>query len=405
MQISPHQLQLPPQQPLRHGLGRELPHLAKLRRRRHLRRDRRYKQLKPEINRVLDGFEWDFSIAEPAAVPQLGRDRVRAVAWNVERGKHFDRVEDMLRSHGTLDRADLVFLNEVDIGMGRSGNRNVARDLAESLGLNYVFANSHLVLAPGDATERDHGRDNTLALHGNALLTRFPVTRFEAVACREYKDKFHALEKRLGQKRSLLCEVQLPDGPLLVAVVHLDPFAPPVHRARQMRRILNRIDQLKPARVLLGGDLNTNTYDFGRKLGLAINVMHKILGLGVQRTIEHYMTPERFFERKLFRQMFRRGFDVDAFNDRRYGTHYFDAFAPEVEEAVLRYAPNWLWRWVLPKLEEWDGFIPMRLDWFAGRGLSPVEAHVVGRPSRDHEAVADHQPIAVDLALGKVGAG
>src|SRR5437773_1052242 len=84
---------------------------------------------------------------------------------------------------------------------------DVARELASALGMRYVFANSHLVLAPGDSAEQDHGQENALALHGNALLSRFPIRRFEAVTLPEYQDKFHALEKRLGEKRALLADV------------------------------------------------------------------------------------------------------------------------------------------------------------------------------------------------------
>jgi endonuclease/exonuclease/phosphatase family metal-dependent hydrolase len=386
---------------LRHDLVPELPELAGIRRRRQLRRHPLYRALAPEIGRVLDGFEWDVALADPPPRPRLHPNRIRAAAWNVERGKRFSGVRAHLREDPILRDADLVLLNEVDIGMGRSDNRNVARELACDLGMNYVFANSHLVLAPGDAGERDHGRANTLSLHGNVLLTRFPVRDFEAVPCPEYKDKFHALEKRLGSKRALLCEVDLPDGPLLVAVVHLDPFAPPAHRARQMRRILRRIDARAPARVLLGGDLNTNTYDLGRKLGLAANIVHKFARFGVAGTVEQYMTPERVFERKLFRQLERFGYAVEGFNDRRGPTHYFDAQSPEVVRKALAFVPRRVWRWFRPKLDPWQGRIGMRLDWFAGRGLRPCAAHVVHAPTWHGEPVADHHPISVDLALGE----
>ena len=349
---------------------------------------------------MLDGFEWDVSRIDAPPRPALASDRIRATAWNVERGKRFEGVRAVLGEHPVLNRSDLLLLNEVDIGMGRSKNLNVARELADQLGMNYVFANSHLVLAPGDSGEQDHGRDNTLAMHGNALLSRYPIRHFEAIECVEYKDKFHALEKRLGQKRALLCEVLLPDGPLLVAVVHLDPFAPPVHRARQLRRILSRIEQLEPPRVLLGGDLNTNTYDFGRKLGMLANITHKLVRFGLNGTIQHYMTPEKVFERRLFRQFGRFGYAVDELNDRRFGTHYFNARDPEIVEKALQYVPTRIWRWFEPKLEPWGGFIPMRLDWFAGRNVRAVGAHTIDYPMHEGELVADHHPIAVDLALG-----
>ena len=86
-----------------------------------------------------------------------------------------------------------------------------------------------------------------------ALLTRFPVLRFEAVELFERRDKFHATEKRMGNKRTLLCELLLPDGPLTVALVHLDPFAGPRNRARQLAQVVERMHLPYP--ILSDADL------------------------------------------------------------------------------------------------------------------------------------------------------
>ena len=46
------------------------------------------------------------------------------------------RIEQQLR---TLRDADLIVLDEVDLGMKRTDYRDVAKDLAQALGMNYVF--------------------------------------------------------------------------------------------------------------------------------------------------------------------------------------------------------------------------------------------------------------------------
>jgi hypothetical protein len=107
------------------------------------------------------------------------------VTWNVERGKRFEPLLGLLQGHPELVGADLLLLTELDIGMGRSGNRHIPRELGRALGLDWVFANFHLVLAPGDSAERDHGVPNTQGLHGAALLSRFPIRRFAAVSLPE----------------------------------------------------------------------------------------------------------------------------------------------------------------------------------------------------------------------------
>jgi len=89
---------------------------------------------------------------------------LRVASWNIERGLNFDlirlalsdpdgfqqaalqggmldtnkqaRIDQQLR---TLRDADIVVLNEVDLGMKRTDYRDVTRDLAHVLGMNYVF--------------------------------------------------------------------------------------------------------------------------------------------------------------------------------------------------------------------------------------------------------------------------
>src|SRR5262249_46794937 len=65
------------------------------------------------------------------AVPAL-----TIVSWNIERGVQYARILTTLR---TL-HPDVVLLQEADRFCDRSGQRDVARDLAEALGMNWVSA-------------------------------------------------------------------------------------------------------------------------------------------------------------------------------------------------------------------------------------------------------------------------
>jgi len=352
--------------------------------------------LRADIDRVLDGFEWDLSaLPRPRMLPADAP--LRAVAWNVERGKRFSALMGVLQNEPWLRDADLLMLTEVDIGMGRSGNRNVPRELARALHMGYVFANYHLVLAPGDLAERDHGADNQLGLHGAALLTRLPVTRFWGVALPEFTDKFHSLEKRLGSKRALLVEVELPDGPLLVVVVHLDPFAPPNHRAAQLRLVVDAIARTGIERVLLGGDLNTNTYHLGSKAGLALDILHKLLRFGFDGTVRQYMTPEQVFERRVFAALAQAGLRTEGFTDPSAGTIHYDLNDPELRHKSLAYLPPRVFAWLERKLQPWGGCVPMRIDHFAGRGLSAVRALTLPPARHEGMRVSDHAPIVVEF--------
>lgn len=379
---------------LEHDLGPVLDRLSRIRSRRVLRRDADYRKLEREIVRVTDGFEWDLG---PTLSPPRSRERVGVVAWNVERGKRLDGLLEVMSREDRLRKADLYLLTEVDIGVGRSGNRHVPRELAEHLGTGYVYCNMDLLLSPGDAFERDHGYPNELALHGCALLTRWPVTRFECVSLIEYRDKFHDDEKRLGGKRALVCEVLLPDGPLTVAVTHLDPFSPPRHRARQMRRVLRAVERMGNRRALVGGDWNTNTYDLGTSWGLFVNIAHKLIRFGFTGTIEQYMTPEEVFERQTFAALERAGFDLERYNERAVGTAYYDLNDPELDDWTRRYVPGFAHRWLRKQLEPWNHCVPLRIDWLAGRGLHPENPAVIQRPLHAGKPVSDHDPLLLDL--------
>lgn len=391
---------LPPSCDLEHGLSpTDLDALAKIRRRRRLHRSAIFRALEPRIDAALDGFVWRLDASE--ATPQTSWP-LHAVAWNVERGKRFAPLMGLLTEHEHLRDADLLLLTEVDIGMGRSGNLHVPFELAQRLGMRCVFANSHLVLSPGDSAERDHGQPNTRALHGCALLTKLPVRRFCAVTLPEYVDKFHALEKRLGCKRALLVELEAPPNSpfptLTVAVVHLDPFCPPRHRAAQMDLVLRACTQFAPGQpVLLGGDLNTNTYNLTSGLTLVADLFLRLARQGIERTIDHYRYPQRLFERGLFAHLQRAAFDLESFNDIHQGTLYYDVDDPEVVEKSLAYLPKPLWEHFRKRLTPWQGVVALHLDWFAGLGLRGENPRVIARAAWNGERVSDHDPICVDV--------
>jgi endonuclease/exonuclease/phosphatase family metal-dependent hydrolase len=378
-----------------HALGEELARWSTLRSRAAIEADAGYRRERAQVQALLHGFQWDVRPATARATARPGR--LRAAAWNVERGKRWEALCGVLEEHPGLRDLDVLMLTEVDHGMGRSGNRDVAAALAQRLGMGHVFAPSHLVLSPGDHAEQDHGVPNTLALHGSALLTRFPVRRACGVGLPEYGDKLDALERRLGSKRALLVELETPEAMLTVALVHLDPFSSPLHRARQMRRVTAALPELDGRHVLLGGDLNTNTYDLGSPLRLALNLSAKLLRWGFAGTVAHYMIPEQRLERPVFDAMAAAGLHIDGFVDRDSHTIRFDLNDPEYLDKAQRVLPRPVFQWLQRRIEPWHGAVPMRMDWLAGRGVQPTSAWTVERPRFRGGHVSDHDPIAVEL--------
>ena len=382
--------------PLRHELTPHFPALRAIRRRADLLRSPLYAQIEGELTQLLNGIERGrHALATDRAAPTL-----RVVAWNIRRGLCFDGIVRALREDPLLRDADVLLLSEVDHGLGRSGNRAVARELAQALRMHYAFGVSYLTLED-DWGENPDGRENTLALAGAAVLSRLPLGRVENVDLPELRDKFSSSEKRLGKKRALLCEVLAPEGPLFLAGCHLDSNASPAGRAAQLAALLDRADAMGANPLLLGGDFNSTTYDASATWPLLKDLLHKYFVTGFKPTVDGYMTPERLYERPMFDVLAQHGLSIDGLNDRRRGTIHYDLQHPYAIQKAQKKAGRFL-TWLLRRrLRPWNFVVPARLDWFAGRGVVPVFAGVADpmdwpRDARG-EPVSDHAAVVVDI--------
>jgi endonuclease/exonuclease/phosphatase family metal-dependent hydrolase len=380
-------------QAITHGLAAHYAELRAISDRRALERSALWERIRDEVERVTSAVEWGDHPA-PAACP--GGRPVRLVAWNVQRGARFDAIAGALTGDPCLSAADVVLLTEVDCGLGRSENRNVARDLAEALGMSYAFGPSYLTLQD-DWGENRAGVANTTALAGTAILTRGTVRRAENVGLPELRDKFSSSERRLGRKRALLVEVELPTGPLLIGACHLDSNASPRQRAQQLGALLARMPAPTPA--IVGGDFNSSTHDLSSPLATLRDVARKILGGGLRRTIDGYMRPDAGAERPVFEQLAACGFTLDGFNDRAGATYRYDFNDPYALQKLRRAGgPPLVWL-VRRLLRRWNACLPARLDWFAGRGARPIAATVVDPRDRDGRPISDHAAVVCDAML------
>jgi hypothetical protein len=204
------------------------------------------------------------------------------------------------------------------------------------------------------------------------------------------------VEKRLGSERAIVAVVDLPDGPVTVVSAHLDVRASQRHRARQMRQILDGV-RLHP-RVIVGGDWNTNTYDGSRALHLIVGFARRVL-MGVDNMIRnHFLHPERFFERHLFRLLEAEGYDFRQANRLGEQTASYDVGDPHHHSILREWVPGWCFAFIHWGLRHHGGCCPMKLDWFATRGVGTANPKIV------HEVrggsgtlLSDHDAIGIDI--------
>lgn len=196
---------------------------------------------------LLSDREIHQTVGEPTRIGWIAdpRPEIKVVTWNIQRGAEFDRVLSTLQ---TLD-ADVLLLQEVDMFCRRTGGRDVAGELADALGMNWLCA--------GEFQEIGESLGRQPALTGQAILSRYPledavVLPFTAQA--KLRWRLTPLEPRRGGRIAL----RVRTAGVLVYNAHLESWGSEKLRRKQLDQIL--ADQAGTAAdgaaVIIGGDLN-----------------------------------------------------------------------------------------------------------------------------------------------------
>jgi len=181
--------------------------------------------LNREVCKELHSIEVDNSISKlpSSGAKSVAKQGIKVVFFNIERGHHWKESLDHLRG------ANIIMLNEVDSGMARTGNINVARKLALELGKNYVQAVEFVELSNGlpEEIRSTANISNKKGFHCNAILSDFPlskssISRFSGEDMWFKAPTKKKTEVRLGSRMLLLSQVIVGGQPLWIAVTHLD---------------------------------------------------------------------------------------------------------------------------------------------------------------------------------------
>jgi endonuclease/exonuclease/phosphatase family metal-dependent hydrolase len=355
-----------------------------------------YRKIKPDVERILN------AVVQENYAPTIDqkKDTIAALAWNIERGNRFDGIVEALKNHEKLKDKDLLLLTELDYGMARSANRFVARDLAVELELNYAFAPCYIALQKGSGVEEYAAGENTKSLHGLAMFSKYPMKNVHAVPLPNGKDKMFGKEKRLGYLRALVADIEHPLGFFRAVALHLDAHSSRRHRQMQMKIVLDHLDALQPPLpTVIGGDWNTTTYN-AQSANRAIAGYFRRVAMGVENvTRNHYPFPDRYFERGLFQELERRGYDYKNLNEIGMGTLHYDMENAAYNNNLGDWVPRWCFPFIFWAARRVGGRVSARLDWFAGRGIEPV-----GKPQtvgdlfdRENVSLSDHDAITLNF--------
>jgi len=337
----------------------------------------------------------------------LIQDFMRVAQWNIEKGKHLDAVIETFRKHPVLRYADLISINEADVGMNRSGQRFTARELGAALGMNVVFAPSYLEFSKGYGEDLKMPGENTIALQGNAILSRYALHQPRIIELPVCFDHFEHAEKRIGRRIAVAAEIEISGRQVSFVGAHLEVRNSPACRARQMAAIIADLELAGASAAIIAGDFNTNTFARGGWWRTARGGLRLALA-DPERLARELVAPQP--REPLFALLERHGFTERGFNSAEItcrtpmrgfedGSHLPQSWREAFERRLARHNYQ----------------LDMRLDWIAGRnvrslsndevvdaasGVASLSPQTIAGLKNEHSgAIADHDPITADVIV------
>ena len=352
----------------------------------------------PQLSAKLQTLLTPIRTWSPARPPDAAAEPtcVHVAHWNLEHGNRFDAIARAFETRPELASADIVTLNEVDLGMARSGNRDIARELAAQIGLHAAWAALFLESTRGrdDDSLTAVPHDNAESLFGLAILSRWPIAAARLVPLPGPERQLFERERMAGRFVALVCDIAHPVRPFTAATVHLEVHRTRAHRAVQMELLLAALaDEKKP--VVLAGDWNTHTFDRGARFA-TIEAATALLTWPGSKLAARLTRPDRGSHREfVFDALKRAGFEWQPYAD----------FAPTLGLRFERLGevhalPRPLRHLASRGLDWAERRGQLRLDWIAARGFqheagSGRTIHGLDGPGR----ASDHAPIVAEVRL------
>jgi endonuclease/exonuclease/phosphatase family metal-dependent hydrolase len=177
---------------------------------------------------------------------------VRLVTWNIERGERLRDVGAFLKQ----SEGDIFTLQEVDWNAKRSGNLNIADELARHERMDFALGIAFQEMTQG-----------TNALQGQATLARLALSKPRVLRFR-YQSTFWKprwwvpntppFQERLGGRIALVAEIPFGRGFFVLYNLHLESRGTEDLRASQLNEVLRDANSYpNSVPIVIAGDLNT----------------------------------------------------------------------------------------------------------------------------------------------------
>jgi endonuclease/exonuclease/phosphatase family metal-dependent hydrolase len=186
-------------------------------------------------------------------------DSIRIVNWNIDRGLKLSGVLEFLAGA----KADIILLQEADLNARRTHHINVAKEIAQTLEMNYVFG--------WEFQELTQGSKASPAYHGQATLSRWPLSDSRIIRFRKqshfwrphwFLPEIAPFQERLGGRLALVSEANIAGKTIVTYNLHLESRGDDRLRCFQLDEVLDdarRYNSNTP--ILLTGDFNLDVSD------------------------------------------------------------------------------------------------------------------------------------------------
>ncbi len=268
-----------------------------------------YRPSDPQLGPSLHLVSWNIekSIQMKDAITAFSSaDRFRSLIDPQKAPEGSLKYKMVLQQRDRLEKADVIVLQEMDIGVKRSGYINAAGELARALKMNYAYAPEQLEIDPVylglekiyydngivDQEQTDYYAVDPAKYKGAfgiAVLSRYPIKKAQAFQLKSQAYDWFAGEKpkigfveetrRVGSEvlfhNQLTREIKaggrtffrvdlavpgLPEGTLTIINIHLEIKCLPKAREAQMAEILSYIRGIRHP-VIMVGDFNSAPED------------------------------------------------------------------------------------------------------------------------------------------------
>jgi endonuclease/exonuclease/phosphatase family metal-dependent hydrolase len=192
--------------------------------------------------------------------------RLKCVQWNIERGYKLDDIKALL----IFQDADIICLQELDIGCERSHGRNCAVEIAAALGMKCAFLVEFEELHSSLRSSSDQGG----GVHGNAILSKYDFEPY--IVGHGYhpvdweRDGRSLQEPRRGKRAVLAADISVPGLPssVICYCLHLEVFCGIIGRLKQFADVFADSHQRRALGnhhyQIIMGDLNTMAHGIAR---------------------------------------------------------------------------------------------------------------------------------------------